>query len=215
MSDGITSYERVYRLLRQTSTCVDAWNAALRDLAECKIEKVTWTLRQGTDKSEARATFHFTGDFAWSEGNISSSEVSAHTFITSALCTKVLDLHYGPEKDVKTFNCSRSVVRSGGTVSRKNSYGERERDYQDGFDRWLRYRFEEEASEQMKDATKRLKAEIKKMKATPELQKARQEALVGFCKDDITKALLPWHTMDEATLQDAWDQFICTAIMRT
>jgi hypothetical protein len=197
-----------------TSTCKDAWRAALEDLEKCKIEKVTWSLSQGTDHSKAVATFHLTGGFSWSENGFRSNDVSAYNFMTDQLARKIIDVHYGSDKDVKTFNCAKHIVRSGGEVSRKTRWG-REKEYQDGFDRWLRTKFESEADKEMKAATLRLRADIVGMMATDEFRQARQEALVGFCKNDITKALLPWHGMDQQTLQDAWDQFICTAIMRT
>jgi hypothetical protein len=214
MSKGITSYERVYRALFETSTCKDAWNAALKDLGEIKIEKVTWSLSQSTDESSALATFHFNAGFAWGEKTVSSSDIDARTVMTAELARKVIDIHFGSDKDVKTFNCNANVVRRGGTISRKTKYG-REQDYQEDFHDWLLSRFREEATDQMKAATKKAKADVKKMEATNEFRQARQEALVGFCKDDITKALLPWHNMEQQVLQDAWDQFICTAIMRT
>jgi hypothetical protein len=214
MTERVTSYERVYRLLFNTSTCKAAWEAALQDLKNCKIEKVGWSLSQTSDESQAKATFYFTGNFSWREDSLQHAEISAHNFMTSDLAKKVIDVHYGPEKDVKTFNCKASIVKGGGTVNRKTDYG-REQEYQDSFPEWLRDRFTNEAAEEMKATTLRLKQLVAAMKATDEFRQSRQDALVEFCKNDITKALLPWHNMDQQTLQDAWDQFICTAIMRT
>lgn len=210
----ITSYERVYRLLSETSTCKDVWAAALRDLDECRIERVKWSLRQGPDASNALATFYFTSGFAWREDQ-TAADVNAKTFLTNDMCEKILKVHFGSNKDVKTFNCSVRIVCGGGVISRKNEYGRRGQEYQDSFGTWLQEHFIEKVGDKLQTTTNRLWALVSDMKATEEFAKARHEALVSFCKDDITKALLPWHSMDQQTLQDAWDQFICTAIMRT
>jgi len=215
MSERKTSYDAVYELLFKTSTCQDIWKAALKDLDEVKIEKVTWDLSRGTDTAKADPTFHFTGGFSWSGNNLASAELCAEAFIKNEFVKKILELHYGPGREVKTRNCKRDVVKNGGTVSRKNDDDERERQYQESFHSFLTDKFRDEVRKKMTEETKRLKHEVKAMMKTVEFRQSQHEALVGFCKDTITTALLPWHSMDQQVLQDAWDQFICTAIMRT
>jgi len=212
MSEGMTSYEKVYRLLRETYTCKSIWDNAYQTLKECKIEKVSFTLRQTSDESKASAIFHFTGDFQWGELYYDGCECNVNNFLTGEMAKSVIDAHYGPDKDVKTRNCKHEIVLKGGYISRKTEYG-RNKERQESFIQWLKNQFEYENRDLLKETTQRLQSEVKTQLET--VHQARQEALVSFCKNDITKALLPWHGMDEHILQDAWNQFICTVIMNT
>jgi hypothetical protein len=213
MAVGMTSYDKVYNALLQTSTCQDMISALQRDMTSVKVESVTWNLVIG-EKAEAKAVFHLSGTYGvWPGANLESHRLSVYNFISDELVNKIISLHFGPEKDVKTFNCKREFVKRGGHVNRKNDCGEREKDYQRSFQEFLTSKLSEENAVQMEVATKRLKLEIKEIMETEEFQKGQHEALVGFCKNTITKALMPWHNMEERTLQDAWDQFICTTIM--
>jgi hypothetical protein len=213
-SKGMTSYERVYHALMETTTCKKRWAEALKALDEVTIKEVTWSPVIGTDTADARSTFHFTAGFAWAGDSIAGSDVSARNFMPQTTATEIIDAHFGSEKDVKTFNCQPSIVKSGGQVSRKTEYG-REKEYQSDFHDHLLDAFRDKVAEKLTATTKRLRAEARKMKKSEAYRKAKEEALIGFCKDTITKALLPWHEMEQSILQDAWDQFICTAIMRT
>lgn len=211
-STKMTSYERVYNALLTTSTCKEVLAAAKKSIQTVKVKSVEWRLSTTDDTASAVPTFLFTEEFSWS-GDTTHSECAARTFLTNTMTRKVIDVHFGPEKDVKTFNCSPDIVKTGGTVSRKTDWG-REKEYQNDFHDFLMDKFVEDVGADVKAATKRLRAEIEVMRATPEFKQSQREALIGFCKETLTRALLPWHEMEQSVLEEAWDQFICTAIMR-
>jgi hypothetical protein len=212
-STGMTSYERVYRALFKTETCVQGWKTALEAIDTIKITEVKWRLDMSDSGAKAVASFVMSGDAGtWGETNLDQLELAARTFMTEELAREVISKHFGPDKDVKTFNCNESIVRRGGNVSRKTKWG-REQCYQEDFRDFLVTRFAEEAQEKLRMATAKIKADIIAMKGTEEFRKARHEALVEFCKEHISKALMPWHGMEDSVLQDAWDRFICKAIM--
>jgi len=211
---GMTSYERVYRALMETTTCKAVWAEAVKAVDSVALEKVMWTLRQNTDTATVVPVFQFTAGFSWREYDLSIDQVQAPLFLTADMARKVIDAHFGSGKDVKTFNCKGEIVRNGGFVNRKTRWG-REKEHQDEFYQFLLDAFQDEVEEKLIAATKRLRDEIQEMRKTEAYYKSREEALIGFCKNTITQALLPWHTMKQSVLQDAWDQFICTAIMDT
>ena len=213
-STKMTSYERVYNALFITTTCKEVWASALKTMDEVKIGRVEWRCQTSEDSAKAIPQFHFTNETVWGGESISTSEVNARTLLTEEMARKVIDIHFGSEKDVKTFNCKTDIVRCGGTVSRKNRYDEREKQYQSDFHDFLLDKFRAEAHDALKVTTKRLRKECSEMTETAAFKQARREALIGFCKNTLTRALLPWHEMEQSVLEEAWDQFICTAIMR-
>lgn len=213
MADRMTSYERVYHALFATPTCKRLWKEAIESLDKIKIESVSWVCRTTEDTARAVPVFQLTGDRSWNGEHLSHSEISAREVMPDTVAREIIKVHFGSDKDVKTFNCSADIVLSGGTVSRKTSYG-REKVYQSDFHDFLLDKFREKASDAIKDVNKRLKQACKDMQDTPAFRQSQREALVGFCKDALTKALLPWHEMEQSVLEEAWDQFICTAIMR-
>lgn len=211
-STGMTSYERVYRALFETETCKQGWKAAFEAIDSIEITEVKWRLELSDSGAKAMASFHLSGGAGvWGE-SFDQLELAARTFMTEELAREVISKHFGPDKDVKTFNCNESIVRRGGQVSRKTSYG-REQCYQEDFRDFLVTQFAAEAHEKLRQGTAKVKAAIIAMKGTEEFRKARHEALVEFCKEHISKALMPWHGMEDSVLQDAWDRFICKAIM--
>ncbi len=214
MTIKMTSYERVYNLLTKTSTYNEAVASALQSLKDVTIEKVDFILQSSEDTSKATPLFRFTSGFGWHGNDVNASEVHARHFLTKEMIMKVIDIHYGSDKDVKTFNCKKSIVTSGGTVSRKNRWGEREQQHQYDFEDHCTVAFREMAKDEMKATTVRLRDEIARMTDTDEFKKARREALIGFCKQTLVRALLPWQEMEQSVLEEAWDQFICTTIMR-
>jgi len=214
MAEKMTSYERVYRALAETSLCKTKWDQAIKDLENVKIDRVEWRLRTTEDTSKAIPVFHFTAGFSWDGESLSTADVRPQTFMPSEAATEIIEKCFGPDKEVKTFNCKTSIVKAGGTVNRKNKYGEREQHYQYDFHDFLIERFKEEAGDIMRATTTRLRQECKNMQTTAEFRQSQREALIGFCKDTLTRALLPWHEMEQSVLEEAWEQFICTAIMR-
>ena len=212
-AEKMTSYDRVYKALFETSTCQNMWTAIIKDIDSVRVKEVEWVLHP-EGQATAKAKFVLTGEAgSWSENEVNVAQLSVYRFLSSEYAKKVIQLHFGSEKDVKTFNCSLNIVKRGGQVSRKDDNGDRFKDHQGSFHDFLTMKLEEDASKEMKVASDKVRVEIKLLMATDEFKQSRHEALVGFCKDTITNALMPWHGMEEQVLRDAWDQFICTAIM--
>jgi hypothetical protein len=210
----MTSYERVYRLLCDTPTGKDVWDRAVKALASMKVDRVEWRLKKTDDTATAVPVFCLSNGSSWDGDSLNVAELRPRDFLTMDAAREIIEKHFGPDKDVKTFNCKTSIVKAGGTVNRKNRWGEREQHYQEDFHDFILRRFTEETGATFRDAGKRLRQECEDMKTTQEFRQSQREALIGFCKDTLTKALLPWHEMEQSVLEEAWDQFICTAIMR-
>jgi hypothetical protein len=203
-----TSYDKIYELLLATDEG-QALMAATKDkIRNVKLDKVKFRLSHDRPYN-AVPQFVFSCRVTWDGG---PRDLSASSFVDSDDAEKVVRDCFGSDKKVKTRNCSPHIVRDGGLVQTKVD-GCRESRHQQSFYRWVVDQVEEEFETVIAEERKRLAGEVKALVKTEEFAQSRHEALVNFCKDTITKALLPWNHMSEQVLNDAWDQFICAAAM--
>ena len=200
----MSGYQTVYRLLLQSNTGQRLWQEIEQKLRDVKVFKVDFVFTV-KDKAEIYPKFilsHDMGDF--------DGQIRLHRLFSYDDIREVIDNHFG--QDVKTYNCRRAVLLQGGTIKTKIN-GEMEQKYQFDFGDYLRHEIDAKLAHNIREANERIRQQIQEIKSSERFQQQKQNALIAKCKDTIVQNLMPWRDLDQKILDEAWQQFLCAAVI--
>ena len=180
----------------------------------------------GTDKASAQPTWRYvyaTDQFGQpAEHEVSSvSDVMlvASTVVTYNRVNRFVDENFGPNRQVKTFNCRKNYVKEGRPAKWAKNSDHKIQDSTQSFHEFVMERFRDGEDPELKAererAEYRLRAAMIAVEKTEEYRMARVEAMRGFAKEAIKSVMCRFGHVDEATLREALDEYVLHGVMES
>lgn len=206
--DRDSSYGKIYYRLIQTTTFRQLRDNAINALSRARVEKIEFRLEQTDDSSRVVPVFlvPFAPENVIKFGpDVSEWNISDYSVFPSGTFTPVVTNHFGEDKEVKTRNCRKKILEDGKFENHRLAVP--------AFDNFARDEAMKDARPIVEEALGRIKRQAIMMKDSPAFATMEETALVTFCKQYLTKAMLKWRKMPEAVLKEAWNQFVTVDIM--
>ena len=207
MSRENSSFAKVYKILFETAECKAVITRIVTALEGISLKEVKWDLR---DDSQNKAQVSPQFIIACGQRDLRYSGPSqgggSHIDVGSVLDSNELGtVASWNEGKISTYNCSWEVIKSG------RSYGPR--GSQESFRSWAQDKIRGLYKDKFEQAQIRINQIITDHQQTEEFAKSQQDALQGYCVQEVSQVLLRFSHLPAQILREGVQHYMVSEIM--